>query len=635
MELCRWQSLRFLPSDGQDTSLAAFSGFVPGWRWCRARHSALQFRLISQFTPRSAEFNYLNVDDVSRPAGTSNVSKARMNCVDMFDLKPQHVERLSARQAAMLALRGASLPSSPECQYRPWCSGNLSVLGVSTRTCKRKKPMKIHVLVAVVTLSVFVPTIVFAQSLESGALLSIQSADGSLRLSVYDSQIHSGLGVSSSPCDQGVVTDAYVLQGGSPTGCDPGDAYETSQTPGVFEFAGTGYKFDLKTFYQFGGCNTSGTICANPDTGFLTVTNNGTSSFAGTITLSGNSSIGGPPYCAPGGMALDTWTAGLAPGASVTLALSPDSSNCGGFNAPQTQTLNGGGTVIFPVGTDDYQLAGLDNAGGEQISILPIPVLQSLSNPGSNASNTFNPGALFSTFSCAPYGDFSEVGNPECIEFQLTCAAASDCEQFLYTATTHYSFPPGFPGIGGPGFLKASGQSCPSSLFDKNILSFYTQDTTHRGGGGGLSCFVAAFTPGDPIVTSFSSFVGFQAPVSDTQINFIHAPQAVPLGWQQFLSPNIPLTNLTFCSSPNPATGSCTVPWVNLGTIPITCPGGKPVHSETETTISAAGNSGLQNFGNGLYQFNWKTVKGSTGCVIVVATFDSGLTVYPATFQYK
>jgi len=494
--------------------------------------------------------------------------------------------------------------------------------------------MKIPVLVAAAALSLLIPTAVFANSLESGALLSIKSNDGSLNLAVYDSQIHSGI-VRTNPCDGGLITDAYVLQGGSPSGCDPGDIYEVAQAPGAFEFAGTGYKFDVKTFYQFGGCNTSGTICANPDSGFLTVTNNGASSFAGTITLSGNSPLAGPPYCAAGGAAFDSWTTGLAPGASVTLALAPDSSNCGGYNAPQTQTLTAGGTAIFPVGTDDYELAPLDNGGGEQITLLPIPVLQSGLNPGSNPSNTFNPGASFSTFSCSPYADFSEAGNPECTEFQLTCSGAADCEQFLYTATTHYSFPPGFPGIGGPAFLKATGQSCPSSLFDKNIFLFYSQDTTHKGGGGGLSCFVAAFDPNDPIVPSFTSFVGFQSPVSDTQINLIHAPQAVPLIWQQFLSPGVPLTNLTFCSSPNPAAGSCTAPWINLGTIPITCPAGPPVHSTTETTISAAGNSGLQNFGNGNYQFNWKTVKGAKGCVSVVATFDSGLVVSPATFQYQ
>jgi hypothetical protein len=494
--------------------------------------------------------------------------------------------------------------------------------------------MKIPALAAVVALSVLIPTMAFAQSLESGALLSI--SDGSLNLAVYDSQIHSGI-VRANPCDNGLVTDAYVLQGGSPTGCDPGDSYETSQAPATFTFTGTGYNFGVTTFYQLGGCNSPGNtgpiepICANPDSGFLTVTNNGSTSFTGTITLSGNSPLAGGSYCAPGGLASDSFTGTLTPGQARTFALSPDSSNCGGYNAPQTQTISAGGTAIFPVGSDDYELAALDNTGGEQITLLPIPVLQSASNPGAKPSNTFNPGTMFPTFSCSPYGDFSEAGNLECTEFQLTCAGASDCEQFLYTATTHYSFPTGFPGIGGPGFLKASGQSCPSSLFDKNIFRFYTQDTTHQGGGGGLSCFVAAFTPNDPIVASFTSFVGFQTPVSDTQINVIKAGSAVPLIWQQFLAPNVPNTNLTLCSSPNPPAGTCTAPWVNLGTIPAACSSG----SDDETTIDAAGNSGLQNLGNGLYQFNWKTVKGSSGCVIVVATFDSGLVVYPATFKYK
>jgi len=500
--------------------------------------------------------------------------------------------------------------------------------------------MKISVLAAVVVLGVFIPTMVFAQSLESGALLSIQSTDGSLNLAVYDSQIHSSL-VQQSPCDfnpvtqQGIVTDAYVLQGGSPTGCDNGDSYEENQAQGMFEFAGTGYKFDVKTFYQSGGCNTAGTICANPDTGFLTVTNNGTSSFTGTITLSGNSPVAGPPYCATGGAASDTWTSGLAVGASVTLALgtpnaenpnNSDSSNCGGFNAPQTQTLAAGATAVFPVGTDDYELAALDNAGGEQITLLPIPVLQSASNPGSNASNTFNPGALFSTFSCSPYGDLSETGNPECTEFQLTCSGASDCDSFLYTATTHYSFPPGFPGIGGPGFLKASGQNCPSSSFDKNIFIFYTQDTTHKGGGGGLSCFVAAFTPGAPPVQSASSFEGFEWPVSDTQLNPIIGGFPVPLSWDY----NLP--NLTVCS--NPAGTGCTAPWVYPSSIQIACPNGPQV-PPNPSPISV---SRLLNFGqeNGLteYFFFWKTVRHSKGCVSVVLTFDNGLSVVPAKFKY-
>jgi hypothetical protein len=492
--------------------------------------------------------------------------------------------------------------------------------------------MKIPALATIVILSLFIPAIATAQSLESGPLLTIQSNDGSLHLGVYDSQIHSGV-VQTSPCDGGLVTDAYVLQGGSPTGCDNGDNYETSQKPGLFKFVGTGYEFDVTTFYQFGGCNSTGNtgpiepICASPDSGFLQVTNNGSTNFTGTITLSGNSPIAGGQYCAVGGMASDSFTGTLTPGQSRVFGLAPDSSNCGGYNAPQTQTLTPGSTAIFPVGTDDYELAALDNAGGEQISILPIPVLQSVLNPGSNSSNTFSPGTKFSSFSCAPYGDYSEAGNPECTEFQLTCAGASDCEQFLYTATTHYSFPVGFPGLGGPGFLKASGQSCPSTAFDKNIFEFYSQDTTHRGGSGGLSCFVAAFTPGAPPVQTASSFEGFEVTVSDTKLNPIIGGLPVPLFWDY----NQP--NLTVCS--NPAGTGCTAPWVYPSSIQIACPNGPPV-PPNPMPISV---SRLLNFGpgeNGLteYFFFWLTQRHSKGCTSVVLTFDNGLSVVPAQFKY-
>ena len=59
-----------------------------------------------------------------------------------------------------------------------------------------------------------------------------------VNLSVFDSQIHSGV-PRVSPCD-GILTDAYVLQGGSPSGCDNGDGFETTQTPGNFSFVQSG-----------------------------------------------------------------------------------------------------------------------------------------------------------------------------------------------------------------------------------------------------------------------------------------------------------------------------------------------------------------------------------------------------------
>jgi len=112
------------------------------------------------------------------------------------------------------------------------------------------------------------------------------------------------------------------------------------------EAAAVGYNFDVTTFYQFGGCNSAGTICAVPDTGFLTVVNNGASTFTGTLSLSGTSPISGG-FCPPTGTVTDSFAGVFAPGASRTFALSTDSSNCGGFNNPNGANFSMVGTVTL------------------------------------------------------------------------------------------------------------------------------------------------------------------------------------------------------------------------------------------------------------------------------------------------
>jgi hypothetical protein len=56
-----------------------------------------------------------------------------------------------------------------------------------------------------------------------------------VNFSVLDSLVHSGV-ARTSPCD-GILTDAYVLQGGAPTGCDNGDGFEVSQAQGHYTFS--------------------------------------------------------------------------------------------------------------------------------------------------------------------------------------------------------------------------------------------------------------------------------------------------------------------------------------------------------------------------------------------------------------
>lgn len=194
-----------------------------------------------------------------------------------------------------------------------------------------------------------------AQATTTGGRLTVSgtiNGTTAVNFSLLDSQIHSGV-FRISPCD-GISTDAYVLNGGSPNGCDNGDAFETTQAAGNADVSG----FHIKTFYQFGGCNTKDTICAGPDTGFLTVTNNTGFAFTGTITLGGTSPVTGAVS--------DSWTSGLAAGSSVTLALSNESSNDGGFNAGDQCSAPSVGTGTGVVG----------NANGASTCGLLITVTQ-------------------------------------------------------------------------------------------------------------------------------------------------------------------------------------------------------------------------------------------------------------------
>lgn len=59
-----------------------------------------------------------------------------------------------------------------------------------------------------------------------------------VNLSVNDADVHSGV-PGISPCD-GATSDSFVLQGGSPSGCDNGDSFETAQAFGHFTFAARG-----------------------------------------------------------------------------------------------------------------------------------------------------------------------------------------------------------------------------------------------------------------------------------------------------------------------------------------------------------------------------------------------------------
>src|SRR5437764_2643274 len=116
--------------------------------------------------------------------------------------------------------------------------------------------------------ALIVPTSIFASqnSPTSGALLSIDGTgdSSSIHLKLYDSQIHSGSvqvvpvdGSGGSAClstaGDNIPTDAYVLQGGAPTGCDPNDPFEVTDSNSAGTHQDSGQKnlfgFHIETHY--------------------------------------------------------------------------------------------------------------------------------------------------------------------------------------------------------------------------------------------------------------------------------------------------------------------------------------------------------------------------------------------------
>ncbi len=119
------------------------------------------------------------------------------------------------------------------------------------------------------------------------------------------------------------------------------------------------------------------------------------------------------------------------------------------------------------------------------------------------------------------------------------------------------------------------------------------------------------------------NFAGFFAPVDrPTTMNVSKAGQAIPLKWRLTDANGAPVSDVA----------AVTVQAVNLG-----CSLGDTTDQLEEY---ASGSSGLQNHGNGNYQFNWKTPAGYAGsCKSIKLVFGSGGLSYTegphAYFSFK
>jgi hypothetical protein len=129
-----------------------------------------------------------------------------------------------------------------------------------------------------------------------------------------------------------------------------------------------------------------------------------------------------------------------------------------------------------------------------------------------------------------------------------------------------------------------------------------------------MKTYVAVASEPDPTYT----FSGFQAPVNPDALNVAKAGQAIPLKFRVTDSTGVAVTNLTAVSVTSVAVACGTV---NAASDPV--------------EAYATGKSGLQNLGDGSYQFNWATEKGwANSCRQVRLSLGDGLT-HSANFEFK
>jgi hypothetical protein len=137
-----------------------------------------------------------------------------------------------------------------------------------------------------------------------------------------------------------------------------------------------------------------------------------------------------------------------------------------------------------------------------------------------------------------------------------------------------------------------------------------------------VSC-TATDNAGNTTTTSASyqvhyAFSGFQAPVNPNALNVAKAGQAIPLKFRITDAHGNPVTTLTA---------------VSVASVAVTCGSVSALSDPVEEY--ATGKSGLQNLGDGYYQFNWSTPKTyANTCRQLQLTLSDGQT-YTANFHFK
>jgi hypothetical protein len=149
-------------------------------------------------------------------------------------------------------------------------------------------------------------------------------------------------------------------------------------------------------------------------------------------------------------------------------------------------------------------------------------------------------------------------------------------------------------------------------------LSNFTNLTTVRLGAGASTNTVAVDNLILDVVEAGYNFEGFAGPVdSPPTLNIAKAGQTIPLKWRLTDASGSPVTDLASAS---------------VKVASLECSSGATSDAIEEY---AAGGSGLQNLGDGYYQFNWKTPKTYAGsCKTLKLDLGDGQE-HSALFQFK
>jgi hypothetical protein len=251
---------------------------------------------------------------------------------------------------------------------------------------------------------------------------------------------------------------------GGPSGVD-------LKLPAGVSYTCCGYDLKVEVGYEEGGCSSSGLYCANPDSGFVLISNVGPSPFVGELRLDGVSGVGSFGH----EEVHDTSGPGfvLSPGSSFRLEAGDEASNYGGWNKTVCGPDNGfllsisgtagGLDVGFSVYDKDIHSGNFFNTGVGGLVAIDNYILQGGGPNGEDTGDPYEEGqahAIFHvqgtccdrcTLTCPPDvkvcndpGKCSAVVNyagPNlsggCSDVTITCDAPSGSEFPVGTTTVH------------------------------------------------------------------------------------------------------------------------------------------------------------------------------------------------------